>query len=273
MNSYEEKQEARRERLEQAAERAKTESDAAFKRAHSIHDGIPFGQPILVGHHSEKRHRRDLAKADNALRRGVEASKEAAELARRAEAVGTAGISSDDPEAVAKLEDKRTDLEKERDRMKAVNATFRKAKGDSAAKLAACVTAGLLAPNAAMEIAQVTFGLCNHDMPYPAYELTNIGARIRQAKKRAEAIVAREATPAHEPVVVQTAAGEVRIVENADDNRVQIFFPGKPDVTVREELKRFGFHFSPINEAWQRMRSNGAWYWATSIVGKLAVQS
>ena len=73
MNNYEQRQEARRVRLEKAAERAQAESASRFQRMNEMQDSIPLGQPILVGHHSEKRHRRDLARIDANMRRGVEA--------------------------------------------------------------------------------------------------------------------------------------------------------------------------------------------------------
>ena len=60
-----------------------------------------MGQPILVGHHSERRHRRDLDRIHRNLERAMEAEKTAKELAYRAAAVGTGGISSDDPDAIA----------------------------------------------------------------------------------------------------------------------------------------------------------------------------
>lgn len=47
--------------------------------------GIPLGQPILVGHHSEKRHRRAIEKADNAMRKSVEETEKAEAYNRRAE--------------------------------------------------------------------------------------------------------------------------------------------------------------------------------------------
>jgi hypothetical protein len=51
-----------------AAERFETES--AAERA--ILDRIPMGQPVQVGHHSEGRHRRDLARADGHARRAYD---------------------------------------------------------------------------------------------------------------------------------------------------------------------------------------------------------
>ena len=51
----------------------------------SIGDVIPFGQPILVGHHSEKRHRRDIEKIHNNMDKSVNALKEAENAESRAE--------------------------------------------------------------------------------------------------------------------------------------------------------------------------------------------
>ncbi len=105
MNAYEYRQEARRERLERAATRARTEGEARLVSADRMARQMD-GQPILVGHHSEKRHRRQIARMQGNMRQGFTRLREAEELARRAASVGTGGISSDDPEAVAKLDDK-----------------------------------------------------------------------------------------------------------------------------------------------------------------------
>jgi len=61
----------RADRLTERAERVQAQAGAASERAHAIGDGIPLGQPILVGHHSERRHRRDLARIDAALGQAV----------------------------------------------------------------------------------------------------------------------------------------------------------------------------------------------------------
>lgn len=61
---------------EARAERAATEADVRLGMARALGDMIPFGQPILVGHHSEKRHRSHLNKIDTNMRKGVEAHKE-----------------------------------------------------------------------------------------------------------------------------------------------------------------------------------------------------
>lgn len=53
MNNYEAKQKARRERYEKKAEQLRAEAERLHEYAHQMADVIPFGQPILVGHHSE----------------------------------------------------------------------------------------------------------------------------------------------------------------------------------------------------------------------------
>jgi len=60
------------ERARELEQKHQVESDRRHKTAHGIMDAIPLGQPILVGHHSEKRHRRDLKRIDTNIRKGIE---------------------------------------------------------------------------------------------------------------------------------------------------------------------------------------------------------
>lgn len=76
---------ARAERMEARSDKAEQESTSAYQRAKQIGDFIPFGQPILVGHHSERRHRRDIEKIDNAMRKSVELDEKAKHYADRAQ--------------------------------------------------------------------------------------------------------------------------------------------------------------------------------------------
>lgn len=59
------------------AERAAAEAAALFKRSDDQVAGIPFGQPVLAGHHSQRRHENALAKSHDLLGRGVQAAAEA----------------------------------------------------------------------------------------------------------------------------------------------------------------------------------------------------
>ena len=63
--------EQRAERFEDYSESRAADADRAHKAVSSIADNIPLGQPILIGHHSEKHARRDAEKIENGMRRAV----------------------------------------------------------------------------------------------------------------------------------------------------------------------------------------------------------
>jgi phospholipid N-methyltransferase len=69
--TLEERAEERAERFEDYSE--KRAADAAQARAGvaRIADGIPLGQPILIGHHSERRARKDAQRIEDGMRRTV----------------------------------------------------------------------------------------------------------------------------------------------------------------------------------------------------------
>jgi hypothetical protein len=77
----------RADRLEVRAERAAAESAARLEAARQAFDAMN-GTPILVGHYSEGRHRRAIARADNNMRRGIEEGRRAEQLNRAAEVAG-----------------------------------------------------------------------------------------------------------------------------------------------------------------------------------------
>ena len=63
--------EGRSERFTDYSASRTEDADRAQKAVAAIADGIPFGQPILIGHHSERRHRKDIERIDNGMRRAV----------------------------------------------------------------------------------------------------------------------------------------------------------------------------------------------------------
>ena len=161
--------------------------------------------------------------------------------------VGTGGISSDDPQAVEKLEAKLATLEKHQEMMKAANAAIRMkdpAKGD--AKLAELGytpedIAKLRAPD-----------FCGR-IGYPAYALQNNNANIRRIRGRIAELKKRtESTPEG----WEFDGG--RVVVNTAENRLQIIFDGKPNADVRTELKGEGFRWAPSQGAWQRQLTDNA---------------
>lgn len=270
MNHYEIKQEARRERLEARAERLQREANSAFKRADlsEAATGIPFGQPILVGHHSEKRHRAVIARANRALDKGIALNKAAKEVAGRAASVGSGGISSDDPEAIGKLKAELVKAEERHAREKAINAAIRKhAKAGPQAQVAAIVALGFSAELAARLLEPPYPG---GPVGIPAYSLSNRTANMARIKDRIAHLerVAKQREGAGGEKIEREIGG-VRIVENLEENRLQLIFPGKPSGEVRAKLKGHGFRWAPSEGAWQRHLSNGAKWAAEQIVAGL----
>jgi phospholipid N-methyltransferase len=66
-----ERSEHRAERFEDYSESRAKDAEQAHKAVSAIADGIPLGQPILIGHHSERHARKDAEKIENGMRRAV----------------------------------------------------------------------------------------------------------------------------------------------------------------------------------------------------------
>lgn len=69
---------ARAERRHGYADKAAARAEASFRRADRISERFADGQPILIGHHSEARARRDQERMHAGMRRGVEETRLAA---------------------------------------------------------------------------------------------------------------------------------------------------------------------------------------------------
>jgi protein-L-isoaspartate O-methyltransferase len=63
--------EQRAERFEEYSDSRRDDAERAREAVSAIADNIPLGQPILVGHHSERHARRDAEKIENGMRRAV----------------------------------------------------------------------------------------------------------------------------------------------------------------------------------------------------------
>ncbi|WP_435659687.1 DUF3560 domain-containing protein [Leisingera caerulea] len=275
MNRYEEKQEARRARLEAAADRAEGRAEATYNRADLREEvsGIPLGQPILVGHHSERKHRRAIERAHRAMDASIAEGKRAADLRARAAAVGTGGISADDPEAVRKLKEKLAGLEVDQGFMREANKLARKALKAGGLECETAVqefAAGIakLRPawnaNAARRLLEPDFA---GRTGFADYELKNNGAEIRRLKQRIEQLAKASQAETKRHVF----QGLCEVVENTEENRLQSFFDGKPPAATRQILKDHGFRWAPSLKAWQRKLTNSARFNARLALKALGV--
>lgn len=63
--------EQRAERFDDYSGKRSADASAARRAVSAIADNIPFGQPILIGHHSERHARKDAERIENGMRRAV----------------------------------------------------------------------------------------------------------------------------------------------------------------------------------------------------------
>lgn len=72
MNDYELKQQRRRQRYEERADRARANAEAHYDEAGRLAKLRPVGQPILVGHHSERSARADQRRIERNMNKSCD---------------------------------------------------------------------------------------------------------------------------------------------------------------------------------------------------------
>ncbi|MBU2774490.1 DUF3560 domain-containing protein [Acidithiobacillus ferrooxidans] len=249
-NPYEEKQKARQERYRVLAKKMQLRAQARLDQAHRMAETIPFGQPILVGHHSEKRDRRFRERIHNTFGSGFALLEKAEYYERRAQGVNTHTISGDDPEALEKLKVRVETLKAAQERMKAANAAIRKHQKDGhGAQQAALEGLGFQPEQAKSLLTPDVMGTVG----FASYSLSNNNANIRRLEERIQTL---EKAQKLEDRETQYAWGSVR--ENKEINRIQFRFEDRPDEETRKLMKASGFRWAPSEQAWQRQWTGNA---------------
>jgi Domain of unknown function (DUF3560) len=178
--SYRERRQARVERLNGWADKREARSDATLAGVERLAGMIPLGQPILLGHHSQRRAERDRDRIRRGMSAGVADAAKAREMRARAasiEAAAGRAVYSDDADAIERLSARVAAREAERDRIKAYNASCRRDARD----------ASLLDDQQRAQLVS-TARACAWQLgergEMPAYVLTNLGASIRTDRRR-----------------------------------------------------------------------------------------
>ncbi|MBE9598692.1 DUF3560 domain-containing protein [Pedobacter sp. MC2016-24] len=233
-------------------------SDDYYVRAKQMASAIPFGQPILVGHHSEKRDRSYRNKIHNAYGKAFETMDKASYYEEKAESIASNNaIFSDDPEALTKLKNELKALEQAQQFMKDANKLLKKNDREEFLKL----------PYATEKMWDELTNPAPHirNIGFASYKFSNNGANIRRIKQRIEQLERLQQRPAQE---VLFEGGS--IIENKEANRIQILFDAKPDEAIRKMLKGAGFRWSPTENAWQRHLNANGIYAAKSVLKQLS---
>lgn len=266
MNVYEEKRQARIERYKKRAERAKQRSNEYFEVAHKMAEIIPFGQPVLVGHHSERRDRNFRGRIHNKFTKSYEESNKAKYWEERAKAAeSNKAISSDDPEAIIKLKTKIEKAEKLQEIMKSANRIIRKKGLTQEEKVEKIITLGL---SSAIANQLFTPDFCGR-IGFADYQLQNNNANIRRMKQRLADLDSLQ----NAEETKQDYEG-FQVIENVEENRIQIIFNGK-DVYFKLckerdiNLRSYGFKYSKFNNAWQRHLNNAGRAAVERVVKKI----
>ena len=182
-------------------------------------------------------------------------------------------IAAGDDNAIGKLQRKYDTLKAEMENGKAMNAYFRKNK-------TLVGFPGISEEAAKAFDAKNASGDYFSRQPFAAYRLQNgnaelrrIQGRIDELKKAQSEAEAAKANP--EAAKAATAAKYpkvegVEVQENAEEMRVQLRFPGKPDDDTRTLLKSYGFRWSPTQGAWQRQFNGNGTHAARMVMQTLA---
>jgi hypothetical protein len=254
-----ERLEARLQKRQEWAAGRERKSAQAFDASRKATEGIPFGQPILVGHHSEGHHRRAVEKSWNKLGQGVEHAKMAEHHDAKAGGIAHAldsSIFSDDPDAIEAIEARIVSLEKQREDARKIGAAWRKAKKPKSTdsegwkRVAEILgwTDGAVALIKARRDCASEEGFLNRG-PVPSYVLSNLGGNISRLKKRVEHIKILQSRAAR----AEAAPGGICIATR--DDYAQITFADKPERATIEALKAAGFHWS-----------GGSWFGSASKI-------
>lgn len=234
---------ARLERRREWAAGRRDKAAKAFAAAHRIASAIPFGQPILVGHHSERHARRDADRIGSNMDKGCECQDMAAHHESKAAGIAfqlERSIFSDDPDAVEAIKAKVAAGRAELEMMKRTNAAWRK---DGEAGLVALGWTVEKAQRAAVLIAQAYSW---EKQPFPKWQISNLGANMRRLEKRIEEIerMNRRKLEAEQ-------AGGMAITGTGE--YVNITFAEKPADDILEALRGAGFYWG--QGCWSGYRS------------------
>jgi hypothetical protein len=228
-----------------------TERARAYLAAHSrcISSFIagPSGFPV-------ERAKKANASADKHLMEWLEWShKQRERLRRQFDPAAPTVISTDDEDAIAQLQAKRDRLMQLQELYKAANKVCRKAGLTDDEKAAALSDLGF-DDETIYEALHPQWGKPG----FESYVLTNNNANIHRIEDRIKALEHEAAHRAASPTEYEIDG--VRVVESDADNRLKLFFDGKPAQAVIDNLKAHGFHWSGPQGCWMRLLNNNARY-------------
>lgn len=176
-----------------------------------------------------------------------------------------AAVRTEDDDALDRLEVRIARREARQAMMAAANRAIRAhAKDGADRQVAELVDLGLPEP-IARELLKPDFA---GRVGFADFQLRNNSAEIRRLKARLVTVAAAQAA-----ADVTEERERARLEISPSDNRVRLYFPGKPATLTRETLKRYGFRWSPTAGAWQAYCNARAVGAARQIAGEIKSES
>lgn len=192
-------------------------------------------------------------------------------LKRIKDILSNSNIQSDDENAIGKLQKKLDGLKQSHEAMKGAMAYYRK---NGTFK-------GFEHPGISAETLSKEEDFIKRN-GFGGFNLANSSAEIRRTQSRIDELnkvkARAEAAKANPEAAAQATAEKypkvdgVEVQENAEQMRVQLRFPGKPDEATRTLLKSHGFRWSPSQGAWQRQLNGNGTYAAKKVMETLSRQ-
>ncbi|UDQ99333.1 hypothetical protein AAEX28_04650 [Lentisphaerota bacterium WC36G] len=151
-------------------------------------------------------------------------------------------ISSDDSNAIEKLQNRIAKLEKRRDQFKEINKIIRSKKLTNDEKIEKIKESFKLSKEVIQELLTPAW---NGKAGFQSFEISSLTRKIAEAKKRLILLERMQSEKTSEKII-----NNVKIVDNVEENRLQLFFNGKPNEETRKKLKANGFRWAPSQKAW-----------------------
>lgn len=166
-------------------------------------------------------------------------------------------ISSDNENALQLLKDKLEKLVQNQSNMKLANKILKSAKTTKEQKIEQ-----LKGVFGADFDAEALFKPdCFGNIGFASFSLTNNNATIKATEARIKELERAALRVTRELVICG-----VRVVENAEENRLQFFFEGKPAQAIIDLMKSNGFKWTPSQGCWGRLWNGNAIYSINHII-------
>jgi hypothetical protein len=234
----------RRERLEHKLQKRREWAEGRARKAEGLRNATPeslrhdwafITQP---GHIPERA--RMIRRAERAMEHDQMARHHRGKAAGLAQQLDDT-IFSDDDDATQELEARIENNERERERMKAINAAWRKAgkpAPDDAEgwRKVADDPRVMMSPNDLRPVRLDMARAPHHRQPFPGYALSNLGGRITADRKRIKDVERRRQLAAE-----AEEAGGVAVRRHEEINWCVVTFAEKPERAILDGLRAAGY--------------------------------